>query len=181
MKLAAKGRYAPPPSLPTHAQSVSESLARWPAVHARTHWFLGDEREVDGADFYVGEEELGHLHLDGEAHIAVTRALREALTGAGVAKPFRWSASFVVFRVRSAADVEHALGLFGLAYDRLRGTPEAELLARIPTLGAELPTPRASAVHPTLVVSADAGSWCARRRSWCWRRGPGRRARRRGA
>jgi hypothetical protein len=134
MKLAAKGRYAPPPSLPTHAQSVSEALARWPEVHARTHWLLGDEREVDGADFYLGEDELGHLHLDGEAHIAVTKALREALIAAGAAKPFRWSASFVVFRVRSAADVEHALALFRLSYDRRRGTSEAELLARVAAL-----------------------------------------------
>ena len=130
MKLAAKGRYAPPPPLPTRAQSVSEALARWPEVHARTHWLLGDEREVDGADFYVGDDEIGHLHLDGEAHIAVSKGLREALIEAGAAKPFRWSASFVVFRVRSAADVAHALRLFQLAYDRRRGTSEADLLAR---------------------------------------------------
>ncbi len=139
MKLAAKGRYAPPPPLPAHAQSVSDALARWPEVHARTHWLLSnerderderDEREVDGADFYVGEDEVGHLHLDGEAHIAVSKGLREALIEAGAAKPFRWSASFVAFRVGNAADVEHALRLFKLAYDRRRGTSEAELLVR---------------------------------------------------
>ncbi len=41
----------PPPALPKHAQAVSNALAGWPEVHARTHWMLGDEREVDGADF----------------------------------------------------------------------------------------------------------------------------------
>ena len=130
MKLAAKGRFAPPPTLPTHAQAVSETLATWPEVHARTHWLLGDETEIDGADFYVGQDEIGHLHLDGEAHVAVNAALREALVAAGAAKPFRWSGGFVVFRIRTAQDAAHALRLFALAYDRRRGVSEGELLAR---------------------------------------------------
>ena len=131
MKLAEKGRFAPPPALPTHAQAVSDALASWPSVHARTHWLLGDEREVDGADFYLGDEELGHLHLDGEAHIAVSLKLRGALIAAGLAQPFQWSRSFVVFRVKTAKDVAHALRLFQLSYDRRAGVPEATLLARV--------------------------------------------------
>ena len=83
MKLAEKGHFAPPPPLPKHAQTVSEHLATWPKVHARTHWLLGDETEIDGADFYLGEEELGHLHLDGEAHVAVPKKIRDALIAAG--------------------------------------------------------------------------------------------------
>lgn len=131
MKLSAKGRYAPPPTLPKHAQTVSEALASWHGVLARTHWFLGDDSQVDGADFYVDEDELGHLHLDGEAHIAVSAALREALISAGLAKSFRWSPKFVVFQIRAAKDVAPAKQLFELAYDRLRGTPESDLLARV--------------------------------------------------
>lgn len=69
MKLV--GRYAPPPPpLPAAAEKVSSALASWPDVHARTHWQLGNEHRVDGADFYLGGEELGHLHLHGEAHVA---------------------------------------------------------------------------------------------------------------
>jgi hypothetical protein len=131
MKLSAKGRFAAPPRLPEHAQAVSETLAGWTEVHARTHWFLGDESVVDGADFYVGEEELGHLHLDGEAHVAVGKKLGAALIAAGRAAPFRWSEAFVVLPVRSARDVEAALALFELAYERRRGTPERELVARV--------------------------------------------------
>ncbi len=130
MKLAAKGRFAPPPTLPTHAQAVAETLASWPKVSARTHWLLGDETQIDGADFYVGQDEIGHLHLDGEAHVAVNEVLRETLITAGAAKPFRWSAGFVVFRIRTAQDAAHALRLFALAYDRRRGAAESELLAR---------------------------------------------------
>lgn len=137
MKLAEKGRYAPPPNLPKHAQAVSRALATWPDVHARTHWLLGDETKVDGADFYVGELELGHIHLQGEAHIAVPAAVRNALIKSGVAAPFRWSESFVVFEIASSADVELAQSLFRLAYDRLKGASSAELVARCATLARE--------------------------------------------
>ncbi len=131
MLLAEKGRFAPPPSLPPHAQAVSEVIAAWPSVHARTHWLLGDEQAVDGADFYLGQEELGHIHLDGEAHIAVSKALRVALIEAGLAKPFRWNSSFVVFRIESAKDRALAEALFRLSYQRLQGASDAQLLKRI--------------------------------------------------
>lgn len=145
MKLAEKGHYAPPPRLPVHAQAVSRSLAKWPGVHARTHWLLGDETEVDGADFYVGEAELGHIHLDGEAHIAVPAAVRKALIAAGLAAPFRWSQAFVVFKITAAVDVAAALALFQIAYDRLQGVSSAELVARC----ASLARPAPSAPHAT--------------------------------
>ena len=131
MKLAEKGRFAPPPSLPTHAQAVSEVIAAWPSVHARTHWLLGDEHEVDGADFYLGEEELGHIHLQGEAHIAVSKTLRAALIEAGLAKPFRWNASFVVFRIETAKDRALAVTLFSLSYQRVQGASDTQLLEQI--------------------------------------------------
>jgi hypothetical protein len=122
MKRSEKGRFAPPPTLePAHAQALSETLAAWPDVHARTHWFLGDESTVDGADFYVGEDELGHLHLDGEAHIAVGLELRDALVRAKLARPFAFSRAFVTWPVDSAAAREHAQWLFSLRYELLRG------------------------------------------------------------
>ena len=131
MKLAEKGRFAPPPPLPKHAQTVADALASWPDVHPRTHWLLGDEQVVDGADFYLHDDELGHLHLDGEAHIAVSKHLRKALIASGLAAPFEWSRAFVVRQVRRASDVEPATFLFRLAYDRRRGVTEKELLDRI--------------------------------------------------
>ena len=131
MKLQEKGRFAPPPDLPEHAQLVSKTLASWDDVHARTHWLLGDESQVDGADFYVGEEELGHLHLEGQAHVATGAAVRKALVSAGLASPFRWSSKFVVHDVARAADVEHALWLFRLAYDRAHGVTDEELVTRV--------------------------------------------------
>ncbi len=131
MKLFEKGRYSPPPPLPAAAQQVSTTLASWPDVHARTHWQLGNERRVDGADFYLGEEELGHLHLDGEAHVATGLPIRKALVAANLAEPFHWSTAFVVHAVAKQPDVDHALWLFRLAYDRRRGVSDAELIERV--------------------------------------------------
>ena len=146
MRLTEKGRYAPPPHLPVHAQAVSQALASWPEVHARTHWLLGDESQVDGADFYVGERELGHIHLQGEAHIAVPKSVRNALTTAGLAAPFRWNQGFVVYSISTAADIEPAQALFRLAYDHLHGVSRAKLVARCASL--------ARARHPIAAARA---------------------------
>ncbi len=131
MKLAQKGSFAPPPRLPHAAQALSELLACWPRVHARTHWRLGDERFVDGADFYLEQDELGHLHLDGEAHVAVGEKLAAALVRAGLASRFRWSPAFVTHPIASEADVKHGAWLFQLRYDALEGAAEPELLDRV--------------------------------------------------
>jgi hypothetical protein len=131
MKLSEKGRFSPPPVLPPHAQVVSTTLASWADVHARTHWLLGDETRVDGADFYVEDEEIGHLHLDGQAHVATGLVLRKAIVAAELAAPFRWSSKFVVHDVARGADVAQALWLFRLAYDRALGVTDEELITRV--------------------------------------------------
>ena len=131
MNLADKGHFSPPPRLPKLAQQVSEALAQEPGIEARTHWLLGNEAQVDGADFYWGQEELGHLHLDGEAHVAQVSALRNALVEAGLASPFRWSRDFDTARLSKAADVERVEWLFSLRRRQLGGVPLAELLHEV--------------------------------------------------
>jgi hypothetical protein len=135
MRLAEKGRYAPPPKLPRHAQRVSEALALWPGVHARTHWELGDESVIDGADFYLGDgadaNELGHLHLEGEAHVAMPAKIVSSLVAKGLGERFAYSRQIVVFEVDSCAAADHALWLFQINYDYLRCAPIEELLARV--------------------------------------------------
>jgi hypothetical protein len=131
MKLADKGRFAPPPTLKPAAQRVSEAVAAWDGIHARTHWLLGDEREVDGADFYLGENEVGHIHLDSEAHVVQPRIVADLLIKAGLARRLEWSRSVVVFAIDRPVDVEHAIWLFQLSYDRRRGATTGELVARV--------------------------------------------------
>jgi hypothetical protein len=131
MKLADKGHFAPPPRLPRWAEQLSQTLANQPGVEARTHWLLGDETQVDGADFYLGQEELGHLHLDGEAHVAQPGPLRDALVKAGLASPFQWSRQFVTLPISDAAGVERGAWLFSLRRRQLEGVPVAELLLEV--------------------------------------------------
>lgn len=134
LKLPEKGRQAARPTLPRHAGRVAATLDAWPGVNPRAYWRLGDETEIDGADFYYGQDELGHLHLDGEAHVAVGRKLREVLVEAGLAEPFPWSREFVRHEVSSATDVKRVLFVFEIAHARRKGEPHAALEARIAAL-----------------------------------------------
>lgn len=131
MRLSEKGRFEERPALEGPAEKVAAAVEAWDGVHARTHWELGDERIVDGADFYVGESELGHIHLYREAHIAVPKAVGAALIESGFAEPFEWSRAFVVKSIDSARDAREAEWIFTLAYDRLRGAAIEALVERI--------------------------------------------------
>jgi hypothetical protein len=131
MKLESKGEVRPPPKLKGPAQSVSAEIQSWPRIIAATHWDFYDRDEVDGADFYVGEKELGHIHLDGELHLCVTVGLRRRLIEAGLAEALPWAEDCVQAPISSKGDAKKAKWLFKLAYDRLTGTPIPELRQRI--------------------------------------------------
>lgn len=116
-----KGPIAPPPVLDQPFQSVADAVMSWPGVIAASHWHLYRRDEVDGVDFYVGDRELGHIHLDGQIHLATDRYFRDALVGSGRAETFPYGGSYdtwVLFRVRGEADIEHAIELFRLNYER---------------------------------------------------------------
>lgn len=131
MKLSDKGQIQPPPVLKGNAQTLSEAIQSWPGVVAATHWYLHDRSRVDGADFYVGERELGHIHLDGEIHLALTKPLASLLIQRDLAEPFPWAENWVQFPIWSAADAEHATWLFRLGYDRLGGAAAATLRQQV--------------------------------------------------
>jgi hypothetical protein len=141
MRLNDKGPIQPPPRLAPRLETVSVEVQGWADVIAATHWNLYARDEVDGADFYVGDRELGHLHLDGEAHIPVSRVLRAPLVDAGLARPFRYGSSasrWIELSIRTTTDAAHALWVFRLNHDRLRGAATAQLLARIATYAERL-------------------------------------------
>jgi hypothetical protein len=48
-----------------------------------------------------------------------------------LADPFEWGDAWVQYRIRKKADVDHALWLFRLGYDRLNGTGIAILRQRV--------------------------------------------------
>jgi len=133
MTLSEKGLVAPPPVLNGLFQTVSETIQGWNGVIAATHWHLFRSTEVDGADFYVGNEELGHIHLDGSVHLATSMPLKRALVARRFAQPFPYSGyeDWVQSKIQRPADADLALWLFGLNHRRLCGTPEAALLDEI--------------------------------------------------
>jgi hypothetical protein len=131
MKLIDKGSVIAPPVLAGWAQSASLEIQSWPDIVSATHWLFGNPTVVDGADFYVGELELGHIHLNGESHLVLTEALKEAIIDSEFAEPFRWDANFVQFQINSQHSAQHALWLFRLAYDRIVGLSESDLLDKI--------------------------------------------------
>lgn len=119
---------APPPRLDGAAQAVSEKVAALPDVIVQAHWEIGSQTEVNGTDFYVGEDELGHIHLEGEAHIPVGRELADVLVQARLARRFYWSREFVAL---DTDDVAHAAWVFGLRRAQIDGVGHAELCERV--------------------------------------------------
>src|SRR5258706_12562977 len=95
MRLETKGEIRPPPKLKGPAQSVSLEIQSWRGGIAATHWFLYDRTQGDGADFYVGEKELGHIHLDGELHLGVTAGLPRQPVEAEPAETVPWAEDLV--------------------------------------------------------------------------------------
>lgn len=114
---AAKGPLAPPPVLDGALGRVADTIAAWPDVIATTHWTL-DQSEVDGIDFYVGDEELGHIHLDGSIHLATSPTLSEQLVAEGLGTPFRWAHGWTLARVAALGE-EGSAALFRRNYDRI--------------------------------------------------------------
>ena len=128
MSRRAKGRVAPPPRLAPAAQAVADAVGALAGVTVQAHWEIGSQTAVNGTDFYVGEDELGHIHLDGEAHVPLGHALAKALIGAGLGERFPWSREFVVV---DTADLAHAVWVFGLRRAQIDGVADAELGTRI--------------------------------------------------
>ena len=119
MQRGAKGPLAPPPVLGGTVQAVADAIAAWPEVEATTHWHLNDHTRVDGIDFYVGPDELGHIHLDGSIHLATTPELGAELVAEGFGKPFPWAKGWTMANI-GRLDVGRAVALFRRNYDRLR-------------------------------------------------------------
>ncbi|WP_300979150.1 luciferase family protein [Flavobacterium sp.] len=134
MTLEEKGLIIPPPVLATYPQMVSHAIQQWPNVMAATHWDLYNNTKVDGADFYVGKNEIGHIHLDGTVHLATTNELRIPLLKNNLAQKFPYSGEYegwVLFKITTKSDAEQAIWLFQLNYERLMGLSIETLLSKI--------------------------------------------------
>lgn len=131
MTLEEKGPIKPPPELSKFPQQVSKEIQSWKDIIAATHWYLYDRSQTDGADFYVGGEELGHIHLNGEIHLATGKSLATLLIKNKLANKFPWGSDWVMSQIESAKDVKHAIWLFKLNYNRIKGAPLKKLMEEI--------------------------------------------------
>ena len=122
MRAEDKGPFAPAPVIDGPAGVIAAEIATWPGVQARAHWHLYRPTEMDGADFYVGTEELGHVHLDGEAHLAVTQTMRDVAIrdGTGHAAPWPGYENWLHVGITEDTAAE-ALALFRANHARLSG------------------------------------------------------------
>jgi hypothetical protein len=114
-----KGPVAAAPALSGPLQAIVDTVASWPGVDATVHWHFANQSRVDGVDFYVHEEELGHLHLDGSIHLATSPDLGKALIAEGAAKPFKYQPGWVEEQVKRIGP-DAAVALFRRNYEHLR-------------------------------------------------------------
>jgi hypothetical protein len=115
----AKGPIAPPPALAGKLKEVADAVAGWPDVEATIHWRFDQPNRVDGVDFYVGSDELGHIHLDGSIHLATPPWLGSELVAEGLGKPFVWARGWTAASIHRLG-VDRSVALFRRNYDRLR-------------------------------------------------------------
>ncbi len=132
IRLRNEGPIQPAPRLHGLAEAVSTEVQSWPGIISATHWQLGNSTRVDGAEFHVeGAGDLGHIHLNGEIHLALSESLKDKLVALNLAKPFVWNRAWVTAPIASQTEADQALWLFRLGYYRLRSVPEEVLGGRI--------------------------------------------------
>ncbi|SDB65396.1 hypothetical protein SAMN03097699_3091 [Flavobacteriaceae bacterium MAR_2010_188] len=128
MKIQEKAPIIPPPVLEGPLQNISSEIQSWDNVVALTHWNYQERDKVDGADFYVGKKELGHIHMDGEIHLPTGKSLTKILFGRKLASPFRYGGGkWVMFNVKTAEDIKMAIELFRINYLRRKGSSIVEI------------------------------------------------------
>jgi hypothetical protein len=96
-------------------EQITATVRSWPDVEVGPHRF-------GGVEFRLGRRELGHLHGDRIADLPFPRRVRDELIAAGRARPHHVlpESGWVTFSIGEPDDVERAIGLFRLAYDRAR-------------------------------------------------------------
>jgi hypothetical protein len=94
-------------------ERIAEAVLSWPEVERAPHRF-------GGVELRVGKRELGHVHGDRLVDLPFPRKVRDELVAAGRARPHHVlpESGWVSFWIESPADVERAIALFRLSYER---------------------------------------------------------------
>lgn len=96
------------------AERIEGEVMGWPGVEERAHRFGGVEFRVNG-------HEIGHLHGDRLADLPFPVRIRKELVAAGKARLHHVlpRTGWVSYPIRGEEDVEGAIELFRLNYERL--------------------------------------------------------------
>jgi hypothetical protein len=114
------------------AATITETVTRWPGVETAPHRF-------GGLEFRVGRRELGHLHGDRIADLPFPRRVRDELIATGRARPHHVlpDTGWVTVSIGSPAEVENALELFRMAYERTMSARRAPAATARPSRKSE--------------------------------------------
>jgi hypothetical protein len=95
------------------ADRICAEVGAWPDVTAAPHRF-------GGVEFRVGRRELGHLHGGHLADLPFPRRIRDELVSTSRAAPHHVmpESGWVSFRIRTSEDIDRAIELFRLNYER---------------------------------------------------------------
>jgi hypothetical protein len=95
-------------------ENIGREVTGWPGVEERAHRFGGVEFRVNG-------HEIGHLHGDRQADLPFPVRMRKELVESGQAQVHHVlpETGWVTYRIRGEEDVEGAIELFRLNYERL--------------------------------------------------------------
>ncbi len=95
-------------------EKIEREIAGWKEVEVRSHRYGGVEFRVKG-------HEIGHLHGDRLADLPFPVKMRKKLVAEGKAQLHHVlpQTGWVSYRIQSEKDVEGALELFRLNYERL--------------------------------------------------------------
>ncbi len=93
---------------------IEREVAGWPGVEERPHRF-------NGVEFRVNGHEIGHLHGGSLADLPFPVRMRKELVEAGKARLHHVlpQTGWVSYPIRGEGDVEGAIELFRLNYERL--------------------------------------------------------------
>ena len=97
------------------SRRIEREVAGWPGVTVEPHRF-------GGIEFRLGRRELGHLHGESLADLPFPRRIGEMLVETGRAERHHVlpDSGWVTKRIRTDEDVDEAIELFRLAYERAR-------------------------------------------------------------
>ena len=100
-------------------EKIEREVASWPGVEKKPHRFAGVEFRVNG-------HEIGHLHGSRLADLPFPARVRKELVAAGKAQVHHVlpQTEWVSYPIRDEDDVEGALALFRLNYERLTARQE---------------------------------------------------------